>query len=244
MGEGASGKQVTLTHGFYLDRTEVTVHDYEECMEKRACSNADHVSLTADVAPDAATPENTATDTFAATWGSRCNLVRKAEGDPINCVDFANAAGYCRFRGRRLPTEAEWELAARSAVARPFVWGDGAAQCESACYDRNGGCLGRGSIVSTCAAGSHPRDKTPEGILDLAGNVSEWVSDGFMSPLPGGADPIGDPASPLRVLRGGSFLDDADKLHGSWRTAASPVTAHVSIGFRCALDAPPDGGTH
>jgi serine/threonine-protein kinase len=111
-----------------------------------------------------------------------------------------------------------------------------------ACYDRNAACLIRGVAVSTCPSGAHPRDRTVDGIFDLAGDVAEWVSDGFTAPLPGRVDPIGDPSSPLRVVRGASFVDDAEKLRTTWRNAVPPTTADVRYGFRCALDSPADAG--
>ncbi|WP_157907036.1 formylglycine-generating enzyme family protein [Sorangium cellulosum] len=175
-------------------------------------------------------------------WTRRCNEPRGATGHPINCVDYSQAESYCRFRGRRLPTEAKWEVAARGAAGRAFVWGDEAPACERACYDRNEGCLARGADVSTCASGAHPSDRTPEGVYDLAGNVSEWVSDGLVFPPPGGENPQGDPSFPLKVVRGGSFLDGPEKLSATYRTAAAPVTAHAWIGFRCAMDAPAQEG--
>jgi formylglycine-generating enzyme required for sulfatase activity len=93
-------------------------------------------------------------------------------------------------------------------------------------------------VVATCAVGLHPGDRTPDGLFDMGGGVSEWVSDGYAEHPAGGADPKGDPAAPLRVSRGGNFLEDAAALGASFRQAFAPVTAHVSIGFRCAKDGP------
>src|SRR6185369_14417989 len=123
---------------------EVTVRDYLACMNKRLCSAADHV-----------TPEGAADASadFVETWSKRCNASRGALDHPANCVDFGNAEGYCRFRGRRLPTEAEWELAARGAEARPYAWGAGGIECNRACYDKNGDCRKGDEQVATCATG-------------------------------------------------------------------------------------------
>ena len=96
--------------------------------------------------------------------------------------------------------------------------------------------------MATCAAGLHPADRTPEGIYDLGGDVSEWVSDGFAEKPAGGKDPRGDPAAALRVVRGGSFIDLDDKLKATFRAGLPPGAAHVAIGFRCAMDAPVDAG--
>jgi formylglycine-generating enzyme required for sulfatase activity len=92
--------------------------------------------------------------------------------------------------------------------------------------------------VAACAVSAYPNDRTPEGVFGLGGNVSEWVSDGYVDRPAGGVDPTGDPAAPLRVVRGGSFLDQVEKLTATWRTGMAPVTAYVSIGFRCAMDGP------
>ncbi|WP_437912242.1 bifunctional serine/threonine-protein kinase/formylglycine-generating enzyme family protein [Sorangium sp. So ce302] len=238
IGAAGEARQVTLTRGFYIDRNEVTVRAYRACMQQRMCSTADHVSLTPELLPGAQAPAAPEEQREVELWTRRCNEPRNATGHPINCVDYSQAESYCRFRGRRLPTEAEWEVAARGAAGRAFVWGDEAPACERACYDRNEGCLARGADVSTCASGAHPSDRTPEGVYDLAGNVSEWVSDGLVFPPPGGENPQGDPSFPLKVVRGGSFLDGPEKLSATYRTAAAPVTAHAWIGFRCAMDAP------
>ncbi|XXX74077.1 bifunctional serine/threonine-protein kinase/formylglycine-generating enzyme family protein [Sorangium sp. So ce134] len=242
IGAAGEARQVTLTRGFYIDRNEVTVRAYRACMQQRMCSTADHVSLTPEALPGAQAPAASEDQKEAELWSRRCNEPRNATGHPINCVDYSQAESYCRFRGRRLPTEAEWEVAARGAAGRAYVWGDDAPTCERACYDRNEGCLARGTEVATCASGAHPSDRTPEGVYDLAGNVSEWVSDGLVFPPPGGENPQGDPSFPLKVVRGASFLDGPDKLSATYRTAAAPVTAHAWIGFRCAMDVPaPDG---
>jgi serine/threonine-protein kinase len=241
IGAGFEAREVTLPRGFYLDRHEVTVRAYRTCMEQRMCSAADHVALTPERAPGVpgvpAPPAQADTDDVA-LWTRRCNEPRNATTHPVNCVDYVNAESYCRFRGRRLPTEAEWEIAARGAAGRIYAWGDEPPTCDRACFDKNEDCRAPAADVATCPAGAHPADRTPEGIYDLGGNVAEWVSDGFVFPPPGGVNPQGDPAALLKVVRGASFLDGQDKLAATYRTAAAPVTAHVSIGFRCAMDGP------
>ena len=255
MGEGASEREVTVSRPFYLDRAEVTVRAYEACQARRMCAAADHVALPPGYVDRWSAPlEADATDAasgaaaaqaadYAETWSRRCNAPRGAGEHPINCVDFASAEAFCRWAGKRLPTEAEWELAARGVEGRAYPWGADAPECGRACYDKNGACLNRGDSVATCAAGLHPADRTPEGIYDLGGDVSEWVSDGFTEKPTGGKDPRGDPAAALRVVRGGSFIDQDDKLKATFRAGVPPGAAHVAIGLRCAMDTPGDAGS-
>jgi serine/threonine-protein kinase len=249
--DGASARMLAVPHAFYLDRTEVTAHAYEACVVKRMCSSADHVSVppgagerwgpsagdastredagaptggALDVSDGAAGGDERAAAEYAETWTRRCNAPRGAGDHPINCVDYAGAEAYCRWVGKRLPTEAEWELAARGPEGRPHPWGSDAPTCGRACIDRNGACRDPDVSVATCAAGAHPADRTPEGIFDLGGNVAEWT-----------ADAAGDRA--LRVVRGASFIDGEEALRATTRAPVPAALAHVGIGFRCALDA-------
>jgi serine/threonine-protein kinase len=236
MGEEVAARAVIVAHDFYLDRMEVTVRAYQACVAKRMCAAASHVSLPAGAGErwgpvasgeggaDAATAE---VDDYRATWSRHCNAPRGAEDHPVNCVDFAGAEAYCRWVGKRLPTEGEWELAARGAEGRAYPWGSEAPACGRACYDKNGGCREPGASVGTCAAGMYPADRTPDGIYDLAGNVAEWT-----------AEAAGDAGAATRVARGGSFIDSVEVLRATTRSAVPPALAHVGIGFRCALDAP------
>jgi len=223
--------------GFFLDRTEVTVRAYRECVLAGRCVQATRVVLTPDVAdriwgkptPDASEPTQTP-EQLAKAWGKRCNEVRSELDHPINCVNFASAEDYCRWKSRRLPTSSEWTAAAAGAGARQYPWGSRAPDCSSACYGRNGSCVSRSPEVATCPAGAVATDRSPDGALDLAGNVSEWVSDEVAAATPD------QPA--LRLVRGGSFSDEVDKLVTNTSEGLPPVTAYVTIGFRCALDAP------
>jgi serine/threonine-protein kinase len=241
LGAGAAAREVTFSRGFFLDRNEVTVHAYQACLARRMCSAADHVVIPADQ-EDAGIEGVSSSKEFSETWTRRCNEPRKALDHPINCVDFSNAESFCRFRGRRLPTEAEWERAAQGTDGRAFPWGAEEPSCGRSCFEKNGECLVRGESVTTCTAGAHPNDVTPEGIYDLGGNVSEWVADGFAQAPAAGIDPAGDPSSSLRAVRGASFLDDKEKLRSTHRTGVLPGTAHVTIGLRCAMDIDGGGG--
>jgi formylglycine-generating enzyme required for sulfatase activity/serine/threonine protein kinase len=231
-GEGNAAAR--LTKPFFFDRTEVSAKDYAECVTARKCGPAKQVALIVD--GDFAGAGENDPKRYAALWTERCNARRGNTEGPINCVDFASAEAYCRFRGKRLPTEAEWELAARGADGRPFPWGEEAPTCERACLDRNGSCVARGASVGTCKVGELTGDVTPLGVLDLGGDVAEWVADGFGDAVPTGTDPQGPADAPKRVVRGGSFLTPPEDGRATRRVGLPPGSAHVDVGFRCAGD--------
>lgn len=250
LGDGANAREVTISHAYFLDPTEVTVAQYRLCT---SCPPANVVILPSESAPiirELLGGTGTANDDdsnvkidlpeYGKAWTPKCNELRNAGDHPVNCVTHAAAEAYCAFRGRRLPTEAEWEFAARGAVGRNYPWGNEAPNCNRSCYDRNGKCLDNSEGVTTCAVQLRPKDRTTEGIYDMGGNVAEWTADGFAAPPPGGTDPKGSTSVPLRVVRGGSFLEPASHVSATFRVGAVPTMAHVTIGFRCAMDGPPD----
>jgi serine/threonine-protein kinase len=218
--------------GFFLDKSEVTLDDYKKCVSAGRCVSARRVVLTEESAQalgvegvdDTTTPEQ-----LASAWGSRCNELRGAGDHPVNCVNHATATDYCRFVEKRLPTSEEFTMAAGGS-GRKFPWGDAQPECTTACFGLNSSCLGSAKEIATCTSGSRQGDVTPEGIVDLAGNVAEWVSD----------EGKGGSGGPWRVLRGGSFNDEAERLKTTSSRSLPAVTAHVTIGFRCAID-PPEG---
>lgn len=252
LGEGANARDVTMTRAFFIDPTEVTVDQYRLCTtcpeSKSVVLPAESESLikgimaaaaaTSDAGPDDDGPINLLE--YANAWTPKCNDLRGAGDHPMNCVTAAAAEAYCRFRGRRLPTEAEWEYAARGEAGRRFPWGGEAPVCNRSCYGRNGTCLDASEGVTTCSVQMRPKDRTPDGLYDMGGNVAEWTADGFAEAPPGGADPKGSPGATMRVVRGGSFLDAASHVRATFRMGVMPTTAHVTIGFRCAMDGPPE----
>jgi formylglycine-generating enzyme required for sulfatase activity len=184
-------------------------------------------------------------------WSRECNW-SKPDGDehPMNCVDWRNADAFCRWRGARLPTEAEWEYAARGGDGRVYPWGSdapgptrlNAAGGESRRYMESIGRTGWAVMYegddgwpTTAPVGSYPRGASPFGALDMAGNVWEWVCDGNGSPPGEVNNPIASADGPLRRVRGGGW----DYGNPSWRHAASrdvdtPPRRSSIIGFRCA----------
>lgn len=253
LGEGATARDVTISHAFYLDPTEVAVAQYRLCT---TCPPANAVVVPAEseaffkqIIAASSSPGDAGPDddgpvdlkAYASAWTPKCNEPRHAEDHPMNCITAAAAEAYCRFRGRRLPTEAEWEFAARGSVGRTYPWGNDAPGCTRSCYDRNGKCLDADEGgAETCSVQLRPKDKTPEGLYDMGGNVAEWTADGFAPTPAGGMDPKGSSGAPLRVVRGGSFLEPGSHVRATFRTGVAPTTAHVTIGFRCAMDGPPD----
>ena len=200
--------QVTLS-GYYMDKTEVTQAEYKKCVDAGEC------------------------DTPSCDWDPTGTPNR-----PVVCVTWSQAGEYCVWAGKRLPTEAEWEKAARGTDGRKYPWGNETATCDYAVmYDGSNGC-GTGSTWDVC--GKSPAGDSPYGLCDMAGNVWEWVSDwwdsGYYANSPA-SNPTGPVSGSNRVIRGGSFHSNYDYLRASIRLIYYPSGAYYALGFRCARDA-------
>jgi formylglycine-generating enzyme required for sulfatase activity len=211
---------VTLTRAFYMDRTEVSVDAWNTCVGAGTCT------------------QRTTHLRKAVQNNYGCNSEKDRSSHPANCVDRMQAAAYCAFVKKRLPTEAEWELAARGTDQRPYPWGTtGPTTCAQAVASgMSGGC---GDRKGTSPVGSAREGASPFGALDMAGNVWEWVADDYA------AYPSVDVTNPLvsespgsrGVVRGGSWDYGATALRVTYRLPVPADSGNASIGFRCAKDA-------
>jgi formylglycine-generating enzyme len=159
------GRTVTLA-GFFIDRLEVTVADYKKCVAAGKCPNTEDVKQ-----PD-----------YGEFAPPRCNLPLGRDNHPMNCVHWGAADRYCKWLGKRLPTEAEWERAARGTDQRLYPWGNAKPTCKLAIFDSLGtgfGCNEAG-VIGTSPVGSKPSGASPYGALDMIGNVAEWTNDVYV----------------------------------------------------------------
>lgn len=204
---------VTL-RAFALTKSEVTVDQYRACLEAGACKRKPGSSE------------------------GNCNWGRTGRGAyPVNCVDWQQAQDFCKYVGGRLPSEAEWEYAARSAgKAQPFPWGKAEPDCTRAVMHGSSAGCGEERSWAVC---KKPKGHSAQGLCDLAGNVFEWVADCYQAsydgaPTDGSARKCGNKTASLRVFRGGCWFNAAKLLRAADRSWLSPSTRADFLGFRCA----------
>lgn len=208
---------VTLA-AFEIDRTEVTVGQYWQCVEAGACA----APIDTGNVPAANYLNDPAFDNY-----------------PMVNVPWLEASRYCSWLGKRLPTEAEWELSAgwdnQRGAKLLWPWGNDPIQEQ---VNVTGASVGQPAVV-----GSFALDHSSSGVADMAGNVSEWVFDWYQADYYSVADDT-NPAGPSnrrsegRVIRGGSFADPLDQARVTNRRHQDEAYGYPTVGFRCAKDKP------
>jgi serine/threonine-protein kinase len=207
MGSDKSDRHMRPPHkvfldAFWIDQTEVTNAQYIQCVEEGVCG----------------TPHEA--DYFKDT---------KYSNHPVIYVSWDEALTFCTWAGKRLPTEAEWEKAARGDDGRTYPWGNSKPNSGLLNYWDNK----KGSTE----VGSYPAGESPYGAMDLAGNVWEWTSDWYSpdfyktSPVP---NPEGPASGDRRIVRGGSWFSLTEiVVRTYYRKASNPEVQNYTTGFRC-----------
>lgn len=212
---------------FRLDRTEVTVAQYTRCVEAGGCKSEGLTleGITIQIG-----------DKDHSDWIQECNWGKAGREDrPINCINWQQASAYCSWAGKRLPTEIEWEKAARGKDKRTYPWGkDGfqkagrVANIADETFKRLNADMPSAEgyddgFLGTAPVGSFPDGASPDGALDMIGNVAEWTADRHDA---GGTQ--------LPIVRGGSWLVPPRAARASDRVWYGPDTRSMGVGFRCA----------
>lgn len=195
-----------ILDAFYIDINEVTNADYKKFIEATGSKK---------------TPRY---------WDDpKFNQPRQ----PVVGVTWKEAGSFCAWRKGRLPTEAEWEKAARGQRPIEYPWGNEAPDKTRANFDNH---LGK-----TAAVGSYPAGKSDYGVFDMSGNVSEWVQDWhfpeyyLFSPK---ENPPGPDKGHYKVIRGGNWQNNAEDISPTYRNATIPKARSKTVGFRCVTDPP------
>ena len=198
---------------FWIDQTEVTNAMYKACIDNKYCPNP----------------------------AFKDYLDPNQNNYPITGVSWASAATYCEWAGRSLPSEAQWEKAARGTDGRIYPWGNTAFDCIKTNHYH--GC----GYSKAEPVGSHPAGASPYGALDMAGNVLEWTSDwydpSFYSKMPD-RNPASIIGTAIRSIRGGAYMYNEKYLRTTARFdiyTNDSLTDHA-LGFRCAMHAAPAAG--
>ena len=204
-----SPQREAFLDAFYLDRFEVTTGRYAKFL---AATGGLQV------------PEE---------WDTR-DLSRDGEL-PVVGVNWLDATAYCQWAGRRLPTEAEWEKAARGTDQRRYPWGNEAPTLARANFQNPNENPYAGGLKKV---GSYPTGQSPYGVEDMAGNVGEWVGDFYAESFTAAEvrNPKGPTSGTTHVIRGSGYFDPAERLVITKRYYASPDNRAPDTGFRCARD--------
>lgn len=197
---------VTLD-AFWIDNYEVTNALYQKCVQAGGCTP----------------PQESSSSSRGSYYGNASYA-----NYPVINVTWWQATAFCQWAGGRLPSEAEWEKAARGTFdSRLYAWGSTAPNQDYLNFN--------GNVGDTMPVGSYPNGASPYGVFDMGGNVWEWVNDwyGFYNNAPED-NPVGPDSGLQRVLRGGSWNNDASGVRASARAHVEPDVWDVYFGFRCA----------
>ena len=222
-------KHTVTVSSFYIDRRLVTNSQFKQFVDENAAWQTDHIS------------RGLHNGNHRRHW-KPTSIPAGRENHPVVNVSWYAAVAYCRWAGKLLPTEAEWEHAAKGSLQGTFPWGNEAADKGRANYDGSG--IGTTSAVGSYAANGY-------GLFDMAGNIWEFLadewqpysSDAQQNPVAGGDLFVRRDSflkiKTRRVIRGGSYGGDAINLWVEYRDSHPPENAKKFVGFRCAksLDA-------
>ena len=220
----------TSMDAYFIDIHEVTVTDYKDCVNTGNCN----------LPPGIQGNEN-------------CNYNDEDRGNhPMNCVNYIDSQIFCQWAQKGLPTEAQWEKAARGTDFRVYPWGNSEPTCDDAV---SADCS---EVQGTMPVGSKPDGASPYGVMDMAGNLWEWVADWYGSNYYCDGDaantqlpfymcpdtraphasvqdnPNGPPSGNFKTLRGGSYDYTSEYIRASYRDYYNPNDPSTDTGFRCA----------
>lgn len=191
---------------FWIDRTEVTVAAYRACVDRGACARPSRTS-------------------------PMCTFELGDPQLPVSCVSWSSANAFCLAVGKRLPREVEWENAARGTTPIRYPWGGGhgcGVAATLAGETTNRSCSGK----RPSRVGAHLGGASPYGVLDMSGNVEEWVADWYADSV----SELSPRAGASHVLRGGGWLSVPSLARTTSRNWGSVREAGPNVGFRCARD--------
>jgi len=204
---------------FYIDKYEVTNKRYKR-----------FIDATGYKVPWSQDPA-----VVAYNWDWQKRMYPEGKGDnPVVLVSWEDAKAFCTWTGKRMPTEAEWEKAARGSKGKPYPWGNDWAKGRANTSESG--------LKQTAPAGSFKEDVSEYGVHDLGGNISEWVEEWF-APYPGNPMTSYEERNKYRVLRGGSWDYAHSIANGYHRQYAIPQSQMTAIGFRCVKAADEAGGS-
>ncbi len=201
-------QHMVFLDSFWMDKFEATNAQYKKCVDARKC----------------AAPRDRASSTRTYYYGNS-----QFDDYPVVYVAWNDAKNYCEWAGKRLPTEAEWEEAAHGMEGRIYSWGN--------TFDASKLNSSDGKRGDTTAVGSYLAGASPYEIMDLAGNVWEWVADWYDEKYYANSprnNPTGPSSGLSRVMRGGAWDSNQNKVRAAVRSDLPPTTGYFVVGFRCA----------